>query len=264
MLGGFVVPTALLFWILGRLTPEDPAIRTGLDARRVLAAFALGGGLGLLGSALVEDFWTSQWPRVFFFDVAVTEEVVKFGAVWLLALPMAVYLRRDGMLLGAAVGLGFSAFESTGYAFNVLVSERLMHGDVLVTQAVRGLLTPVGHGLWTALLGGALFAAARGGRLRMTWSVAGWLALVIGLHILWDISRGFAATAIVLSGGAGGAGVSRELLLGTGYRSLVAAHGPAIEVISGVVQTVVAVIGVVLFVRYWCRAITEARGLSGS
>ena len=260
LLGGFVVPTALLFWVMGRLTPSDRGVRTALDAPRILAAFALGGGLGLLGSALIEDYWTSAWPRVFFFDVAVTEEVVKFVAVWLLALPLAAYLRRDGMLLGAAVGLGFSAFESTGYAFNVLVTDRLMQPDVLAMQAVRGVLTPVGHGLWTALVGGALFAAARGGRLRLTWSVVGWLALVTGLHALWDISRGLAATVIVLSGGGGlsGVSVSRELLLGTGYRSLVAAHGPAIEAISAVVQVVVAVVGVALWLRYWRRSVGEA------
>jgi protease PrsW len=27
---------------------------------------------------------------------------------------------RDGMVLGAAVGFGFAAFESAGYAFNAL------------------------------------------------------------------------------------------------------------------------------------------------
>lgn len=253
LLGGFVVPAALLFWVLGQVGQGDARLpRTELDAPRVVAAFALGGGLGLVGSALIEDYWTSAWPRVFFFDVAVTEEVLKFLAVWILALPLGAYLRRDGMLLGAAVGLGFSAFESTGYAFNALVSARVLSPEVLTLQAMRGLLTPVGHGLWTALVGGALFAAARGGRrLRMTWSVAGWLVLVCALHAAWDTSRGVAATVIVLSGGGGGAEVSRDLLLGTGYRAMVAAHGPAIEVLSGVVQVIVGVIGVALFVWSW-------------
>ena len=262
LLGGFVVPTALLFWILGELGGDRGGRRaavpaTELDPIRVLTAFALGGGLGLLGSALIEDFWTAAWPRVFFFDVAVTEEVVKLAAVWLLALPLAVYLRRDGMLLGGAVGLGFSAFESTGYAFNALVGGRHIGADVLAVQAVRGLLTPVGHALWTALLAGALFAAARNGRrLRLTWSVVGWLALVCGLHALWDVSRGVAATAIALGEGTR---VNRDLLLGTGYQSMVAVHGQTIEVISATVQFVIALVGVVLFVRYWRLAGAQAR-----
>ncbi len=264
LLGGFVVPTALLFWILGELGSDqraaihaEPAPPTELDPIRVLTAFALGGGLGLLGSALIEDLWTAAWPRVFFFDVAVTEEVVKLAAVWLLALPMVVYLRRDGMLLGAAVGLGFSAFESTGYAFNALVAGRQIGADVLAVQAVRGLLTPVGHALWTALLAGALFAAARNGRrLRLTWSVVGWLALACALHAAWDVSRGVAATAIALGNGGR---VNRELLLGTGYQAMVGSHGQAIEVISAGVQFVIAVVGVVLFLRYWRLAGAQAR-----
>lgn len=263
LLGGFVVPTALLFWIVDELGPGDadrggPRPTTALDPTRVLAAFALGGGLGLLGSALIEDLWTAAWPRVFFFDVAVTEEVVKLAAVWLVALPLAFYLRRDGMLLGAAVGLGFSAFESTGYAFNALVAGRHIGADVLAVQAVRGLLTPVGHALWTSLLAGALFAAARNNRLRMSWSVLGWLILVCALHAAWDISRGLAASAIVV---ADGGRVTRDLLFGTAYQSLVASQGPTIETISALVQIVISIAGVVLFVRYWRIAGLQARSL---
>jgi protease PrsW len=54
---------------------------------------------------------------------------------------------------------------------------------------LRGILTPLGHGLWTAILGGALFeAAAHYGRPRLTRAVLGWYALVGLLHALWDAS----------------------------------------------------------------------------
>lgn len=257
LLGGFVVPTALLFWILGQLPPGESEHRTALDAPRVLAAFALGGGLGLLASAVIEDYWTAAWPRVFYFDVALTEEVVKFAAVWLLALPLAFYLRRDGMLLGVAVGLGFSAFESTGYAFNVLLVDRVVDVDLLATQALRGVLTPTGHALWTALVAGALFAGARGARLRMTWNVAGWLAAVLALHVAWDVSRGLAAATLLL---ADGGSVTRDVVLGTGYRSLAATYGSAIEVGSAVLQVLIAAVGVALFVRYWRLAGSTVEG----
>jgi hypothetical protein len=73
-------------------------------------------------------------------------------------------------VLGAAVGLGFAAFESAGYAFNALfTSSGLSLADLVETEVLRGILAPVGHGLWTAILGGVLFAAAaRHGRLRLT------------------------------------------------------------------------------------------------
>ena len=53
MLGGFVVPTALLFWILERITRPGTRAPNRPRRPRVLAAFALGGGLGLLASAVI-------------------------------------------------------------------------------------------------------------------------------------------------------------------------------------------------------------------
>src|SRR5215211_3512495 len=58
---------------------------------------------------------------------------------------------------------------------------------------------PVGHGLWTAILGGALFAtAARRGRLRLTGSVLGFYLLVAALHALWDASQPIAVWLTLL------------------------------------------------------------------
>jgi RsiW-degrading membrane proteinase PrsW (M82 family) len=60
-------------------------------------------------------------------------------------------------------------------------------------------LTPVGHGLWTAIVGAALFgAAARAGRLRLTGAVVGWYLVVSLLHGLWDASRGIAVWLTLL------------------------------------------------------------------
>lgn len=252
LIGGFLVPVTALLWIMGTVVPVagGPAVgRTALDGNRILAAFVLGGGVGLMGSALIEDAWTKAWPRVFYFDVAVTEELVKFAMVWLLALPLAFYLRRDGMLLGGAVGLGFSALESTGYAFNQIVNDRLLTLEVIQVQLVRGVLAPVGHGLWTALVAGALFAAANGGRLRFTWSVAGWLAGVLALHALWDMSHGIAAAAVLI---AEGGTPTRDLIMGTGYSAAQASSaGLTVELISGAIQTGIAVVGLLLLVHYW-------------
>ena len=58
---------------------------------------------------------------------------------------------RDGIVLGAAVGFGFAAFESAGYAFNALFtagSPSLL--NLVQTEVLRRILTPVGHGLWDA------------------------------------------------------------------------------------------------------------------
>ncbi len=97
-------------------------------------------------------------------------------------------------MLGATVGFGFAALESAGYAFNALFTMRgLSLQNLVETEVLRGVLTPVGHGLWTAILGGVLFrGAARTGRLRLSGGLVGWYMVVALLDALWDSSRGIA------------------------------------------------------------------------
>ena len=50
--------------------------------------------------------------------VGLIEETVKALGVVILAIGLSRYLVRDGILLGVVVGLGFGAFEASGYAMN--------------------------------------------------------------------------------------------------------------------------------------------------
>ena len=59
-------------------------------------------------------------------------------------------------------------------------------------------LAPVGHGLWTGILGGVLFHSARGGRLRLSWALVGWYLVVSALHAFWDASGGIAALLVLV------------------------------------------------------------------
>jgi RsiW-degrading membrane proteinase PrsW (M82 family) len=71
--------------------------------------------------------------------------------------------------------------------------------NLVETEVLRGLLTPVGHGLWTAILGGVLFrTAARTGQLRLSGALVGWYVVVAGLHALWDASRPIAVWLTLL------------------------------------------------------------------
>jgi hypothetical protein len=103
------------------------------------------------------------------------------------------------MILGASVGFGFAAFESAGYAFTALFTERgLSLIDVVQTEVLRGLLTPVGHGLWTAILGGVPFSRST----REHFLVSGRLILtylgVSLLHALWDSMRSISVLITLL------------------------------------------------------------------
>jgi PrsW family intramembrane metalloprotease len=70
--------------------------------------------------------------------------------------------------------------------------------SVVLTELVRGVLAPFGHGLWTAILGGVIFHGARRGHLRLTWSMLGAYLGVSILHAAFD-SLGGVPGYIVIS-----------------------------------------------------------------
>ena len=195
LLGSFLVPATFVVYAFGRADGI-------LTAQRIFLAFICGGVLGVLGASVLE---ATLLPRAFalgYLGVGLIEEAVKLAALWLLARRLPRYTARDGMVLGAAVGFGFAALESAGYAFTALfTSGGLSLLDLVETEVLRAVLTPVGHGLWTAILGGALFATAggaRSGRPRPRVALAGWFLLISVLHALWDAAPGIAGWVTLL------------------------------------------------------------------
>jgi RsiW-degrading membrane proteinase PrsW (M82 family) len=191
LLGSFLVPVTAVVWYMDHYHSET------LTPRRVVDAFVVGGILGVLGASLLEAWLRSDGP-LFYLGVGLIEEFCKLAALILVAWHLPHYTTRDGVVLGAAVGFGFGALESSGYALNALV---VHHGplagpaltDLVMTELLHGVLAPVGHGLWTAILGGVLFRASRGmTHPHLTGTVVGAYLLVSLLHALWDSMRGLA------------------------------------------------------------------------
>ena len=193
LLGSFLIPVTFVSYAFGH---ADQVV----TAQRIFTAFVYGGVLGVLGASVLEAALLRQPSGPAYLGVGLIEEAVKLAALWLLARRLPRYTMRDGIVLGAAVGFGFAAFESAGYAFTALFTQSgpsLL--NLVETEMLRGILTPVGHGLWTAILGGTLFAvAARRGRLRLSGAVLGWYLLVALLHGLWDASQGIAVWLTLL------------------------------------------------------------------
>ncbi|WP_223167413.1 PrsW family intramembrane metalloprotease [Nonomuraea sp. SYSU D8015] len=186
LVGSFLVPVTFVAF----------AFRHGdavITAQRVFTAFVYGGVLGVLGASLLESAFLTHASGWAYPAVGLIEEGVKLAALWLVARRLPFYTARDGMVLGAAVGFGFAALESAGYAFNALFTSRgLSLLNLVETEALRAVLAPVGHGLWTALLGGVLFATAArspNGRPRPRTELLGWYIAVVLLHALWDASQ---------------------------------------------------------------------------
>jgi RsiW-degrading membrane proteinase PrsW (M82 family) len=194
LLGSFLVPVTFVVYAFGRADQI-------LTAQRILTAFIYGGVLGVLGASVLEAEFLRQPSIPSYLGVGLIEEAVKLAALWLLARRLPRYTMRDGIVLGATVGFGFAALESAGYAFDALfTSGGPSLRNLVETELLRGILTPVGHGLWTAILGGALFAAAArgGGRLRPSGALLGWYLLVAVLHGLWDAAQPIAVWLTLL------------------------------------------------------------------
>jgi RsiW-degrading membrane proteinase PrsW (M82 family) len=187
LLGSFLVPITAVIWNF------DHEATSQLSIQRVFYGFLVGGVLGVLAASLLEA-WLVQDGVFVYLVVGFIEEFAKLLALVVVSRGLLLYTTRDGIALGAAVGFGFAALESSGYAFNALFTQNgVSLSSLVMTEILRGLLAPLGHGLWTAILGGVLFhAAQRHQRLRLSLGVVGAFALVSLLHALWDSMRGIA------------------------------------------------------------------------
>lgn len=267
LIGSFLMPVTFLTWVFerqGLTSRRRPGVPTALTTARVTTGFAISGLFAVSVAATAETLLLERFPLVFYGGVALTEELVKLLVIILVGRSLAYYTRRDGMVLGAAVGFGFAAFESAGYAFNTIVK----HGGVdlsliLQTEAVRALLIPVGHGLWTALVGGALFVAAANhqNRFRITWAVVGWYFVAVLLHAWWDLSAGFsvALTYLVTHQPISIAAVERGQLMDP-TRSQAALDG----VFDWVLLGICAAVGLWIAHGQWRRGAAEAQSVPNS
>lgn len=124
---------------------------------KVMKYFILGGALSLIVAILFFslDFNTDISTFGGALMVGVIEEVAKAVVVafFLFKEKRSNYI-LDGLLIGAAVGAGFAAFETAGYILNYGLKGGLQ--SMLEVIKVRGILAPGGHVAWAAIEGAAL------------------------------------------------------------------------------------------------------------
>jgi RsiW-degrading membrane proteinase PrsW (M82 family) len=150
--------------------------------------FFYGGIIGVLGASVLEPLLIhrERFDFAAALGVGLVEEFAKIWAVAVLARRARHDSELDGLLLGAAVGMGFAALESTGYAFTAFLKS---HGSITATvlvTLVRALDAPLGHGTWTAILAAVLFRESSPTRFRINGPVLGAYLTVTVLHGLWD------------------------------------------------------------------------------
>jgi len=180
LIGNFLVPVTYVAFFyerryLSRLTLPTTA-----------STFLYGGLLGILAAALLEPFFVRPLDPLAVLRIGIIEEGAKILGVMVIARRRSPYSEMDGLILGAAAGMGFAALESIGYAFTAFL---LSGGSLTATVAItllRGILSPFGHGTWTAILASVLFRESKGTHFRLNGNVILAFFGVALLHALWD------------------------------------------------------------------------------
>jgi len=149
--GSFAVPLSTLIFFI------EVNVRRNVSLYQVTKLLLVGGVLSFIVSLIlfgVSDVFTLDWLGGSF--AGLVEEPGKVFALLIVAsLPRYKYI-LNGLLFGAAVGAGFAAFESAGYA---MYAGTVQGNTALMTTTIllRGLLSPLGHIVWTSMCGGALW-----------------------------------------------------------------------------------------------------------
>ena len=184
IIGSFAAPFSLLvfFWEIN--APRNIAFY------EVIKVFFIGGMISLFVSLVLFEFVTIEelgYGEAIL--VGVIEEVGKVVAVAFFLKKVKYKYIFNGMLIGAAVGAGFAAFESAGYAFNILLGYG--YDMMLENLLLRGILAAGGHVAWAAITGAALAGVKGSGELSTECFTDGrflkFLILVVVPHAVWDM-----------------------------------------------------------------------------
>lgn len=151
MLGAFAMPVVVLIFFF------EINLFRNIPFYKVIKYFILGGALSLILAILFFSLEFNTDIRTYSgaLMVGVIEETAKAAivALFIFKSKNCNYI-LNGLLIGAAVGAGFAAFETAGYILRNGINNGLQ--TMLYVIKIRGFLAPGGHVAWAAIEGAAL------------------------------------------------------------------------------------------------------------
>ncbi len=191
LIGSFAMPLATLVFFL------EMNVWRNVSLYQMLRLFLFGGVLSIIVSLFFFDTSFSNWLETSMgaSNAGLVEEPGKLLALVLIAGKSKYNRKLNGLLLGAAIGAGFAAFESAGYAFCAFFEGKDALEACRENLILRGVLAPFGHVVWTAIAGAAIWRVKGDGPFRFGMLAKGkflrLFAVPVVLHMLWNSSWQF-------------------------------------------------------------------------
>jgi len=149
---------------------------------KTLLFFGLGGAISLLFTLLLYSIFPTAETNIL---RAIITSFIEETAKTVIAIIIITQTKNasllQGLLIGGAIGCGFSIFESAGYAFEKF--EEYSLAEMNSTILIRSILSFGGHTTWAAITGAAF---AKNKKININFFM--YFAICFVLHALWDWS----------------------------------------------------------------------------
>lgn len=206
IVGSFAVPLSALILFF------EMNVRQNVSLYQIIRLVFLGGIVSMTISLMffqIGDSLELDWLGASL--AGLMEEPGKMLALAIVVNASRYHYTLNGLLFGAAIGTGFAAFESAGYALYAGLYDA---DDMLDSIMLRGMLAPFGHIVWTAMCAGALWKVKgkRAFQFDMLKDPRFYRVFLIAvvMHMIWNspiylpfylkyLVLGFAAWVIVFS-----------------------------------------------------------------
>jgi RsiW-degrading membrane proteinase PrsW (M82 family) len=182
-LGAFLGPVVFVLWVYDRAREVSFPL--------LVTCFVGGGIIGVTTAGIWEYQTIQEMGTLPTTAIGVAEETSK------LIVPLGIFVfaahywrEADGILIGVASGMGFAAFETLGYGFNVLLHTQGSIGEAEKVLFLRSVLSPATHAAWTGIICAALWRARTAGSPVHLAAVPGAFLVAVLLHATWDSIAG--------------------------------------------------------------------------
>ena len=197
LLPAFVVPLSVMLFYWEMNIPGNISIY------EALLLTLLGGCLSLTVTGIMRTVCPGI-SEIAFLAGPLPEELAKCLIVTIFLCRKKYNYGLQGILIGGAVGVGFSAMESAGYALQIfdIGIQNAMGTNIIIRSMAdilvrRGVLAIGGHVVWAALYGGALALIKGKGKMspKCFANSLFWLTFSAAflLHTAWNFSASYLA-----------------------------------------------------------------------